>query len=175
MHNDLLFDDASRFLEAYEPEKAEEILIELLTKEPNNVKYINKMGVAHIQRKMLFEAENCFRKALEIEPDFAPAIVNLGNLCQEVGDYDKAMEYYEEAARKDAEYPMSYYNMAIVYKKRKDYTKYSDNLKKYKRLLRRFYSDNENEVRILAKRRLGCLPAILMIAVGILFMVLLIQ
>lgn len=175
MHKDILFDDASKYLDAFEPDKAEEILNQLLEVEPDNVKYLNKLGVAYILKKQLFEAENQFRRVLEINPDYAPAIVNLGNLCQEVEDYDNAMMYYEEASRKDPDYPMSYYNMAIVLKKKNEYYAYSKQMKKYKRLLRRYYADQDNEVRILAKRRIGCLPAMLLIAVSVLLLVLLIQ
>lgn len=175
MHNDILYEDACRFLEAYKPEDAKELLDQILQNDPNSVRAINKMGIVHIQMQNLYEAENAFNKALELDPTYAPALVNLGNLCQEVGDIEKAMSYYEEAKKKDDEYPMSYYNMAIIFRKQGDIKKYMDYIKTYKRMMRRYNHDMTNSIRITAKRRIGCLPAIIMIAVSVAIMVTLIQ
>lgn len=175
MHNDVKFDDACRMLEAFEPDQAEPLLREILETEPNRADVLNKIGVAFAQRKQLFEAENYFRLALEKDEYCAAALVNLGNLCQEAGDYVKALTFYEDAIKKDLDYPMSYYNKAIILKKNGDYKGYTSFMKQYKRLLRRQHADGENSARIIAKRRMGCLPAMILIAVSIVSLMIFIQ
>ncbi len=62
----------------------------------------------------LGEAENAYRKALEIEPDMAPAMTNLGNLKFRNGEYEEAERYYREAMRCDPYLPQPYYNLGCL-------------------------------------------------------------
>ena len=56
-------------------------------------------------------------KALELEPDQAKSTCALGTGHRKLGDYDKAIEYYEKAVDLDPEYWICYDNMGIAYTK----------------------------------------------------------
>lgn len=79
---------------------------------------LNKRGVARIglQRRELARAD--FEAALEVDPSFAPAIANIGNLLLEAGDLDGAIAAYERAIACDADYAVAYLNLGVAYKRR---------------------------------------------------------
>ncbi len=52
-----------------------------------------------------------YRKALGIEPDHVPSLINLGNIYYEVGDYQRARAMYERATVVDTENPRTHFNL----------------------------------------------------------------
>jgi tetratricopeptide (TPR) repeat protein len=62
----------------------------------------------------IIEAENAYRKALEIEPDMAPAMTNLGNLKFRRDELKEAEHCYREAIRYDPYLPQPYYNLGCL-------------------------------------------------------------
>ncbi|MBV9333984.1 MAG: tetratricopeptide repeat protein [Candidatus Eremiobacteraeota bacterium] len=79
---------------------------------------LNKRGVARIGLKRPEQARADFEAALELEPSFAPAIANLGNLLLEEGDLDGAIAAYERAIACDGDYAVAYLNLGVAYKRR---------------------------------------------------------
>ena len=79
---------------------------------------LNKRGVARIGLQRREDARTDFEAALELNPSFAPAIVNLGNLRLEAGDLDGAIAAYERAIACDAGYAVAYLNLGVAYKRR---------------------------------------------------------
>ena len=77
----------------------------------------NKRGVALVELKRKEEARAAFEQALEIQPKFAPALVNIGNLYLEAGETDEAITYYESAVRSDEEYALAHHNLGVAYKR----------------------------------------------------------
>ena len=77
----------------------------------------NKRGVARVQLGRRDEALADFRLALEMRPDFPPALVNIGNLLLEDGRLDEAIAQYERAVRVDDEYALAHLNLSAAYKK----------------------------------------------------------
>lgn len=65
---------------------------EQLKKFPNNVKILRMVGHAHIKLGHLAEAEGCFRKLIEIEPDTAPYYRVLAMICEREERYGEAIE-----------------------------------------------------------------------------------
>lgn len=45
--------------------------------------------------KLLFSGARIIEKALEVDPNYTEAIVNIGNLFMKIKNYDEAMSYYE--------------------------------------------------------------------------------
>ena len=78
---------------------------------------LNKRGVARIGLQRHEDAHADFETALELNPSFAPAIANLGNLLFETGDLDGAIATYERAIACDAEYAVAYFNLGVAYKR----------------------------------------------------------
>lgn len=52
-----------------------------------------------------------YRKALEVDPDHVPSLINLGNVHYELGDFGRAREMYARAAAVDAENPRTHFNL----------------------------------------------------------------
>jgi tetratricopeptide (TPR) repeat protein len=77
----------------------------------------NKRGVAFINMQRVAEAREAFESALAIEPRYAPALVNIGNLHLEDGDVDGAIRYYERAVLCDDDYALAHHNLGVAYKR----------------------------------------------------------
>ena len=59
-------------------------------------------------------AEHLFRQALELEPNMAAALTNLGNLVYRGGEFAEARSLYERALEHDPSQPEARYNLANV-------------------------------------------------------------
>lgn len=77
----------------------------------------NKRGVALVNLSRTDEARAAFETALDIHPQFAPALVNLGNLQLEAGNVEEAIGYYERAVRSDEDYAPAHHNLGVAYKR----------------------------------------------------------
>jgi tetratricopeptide (TPR) repeat protein len=84
---------------------------------PERAAAANKRGVAFVELKRLDDARASFEHALEIVQQFAPALVNIGNLHLEAGDTDEAIRYYERAVRSDEDYALAHHNLGVAYKR----------------------------------------------------------
>ena len=124
--------DACQQLEQNKLDEASVIFNSILQQDEACYKSLNKLGVIFAKQSNSEQAAECFKKALEIQPDYAPAIVNLGNQAQEQGDYQTALDFYREAIDKDESYHMAYYNMAVTYKSMGNLDEYFKYLKQYK-------------------------------------------
>ena len=57
----------------------------------------NNLGNVFKEQGKLDEAAACFRRALELNPDFVGAHSNLGNVLEEQGRLDEAVACYRRA------------------------------------------------------------------------------
>jgi tetratricopeptide (TPR) repeat protein len=62
------------------------------------------------------EEENCYDKALEIDPAYAKALFNKATLLQEKGRFEDARSYYNEAVKADP--TLESYRSEFIFKKR---------------------------------------------------------
>ena len=53
-----------------------------------------------------------FNQAIAIEPDYAPALNNLGVALRATGSVDAAIAAYRQALSIDGDYPDAHYNLA---------------------------------------------------------------
>jgi tetratricopeptide (TPR) repeat protein len=77
----------------------------------------NKRGVAFVNMHRIPEAREAFEAALAIDPRYAPALVNVGNLHLEAGEVEEAIGYYERAVRSDDDYALAHHNLGVAYKR----------------------------------------------------------
>jgi tetratricopeptide (TPR) repeat protein len=56
----------------------------------NAVRAYNAAGVAHLKAGRLNEAEEAFRGMLQIDPEYAPALMRVGLVCNAAGRYEEA-------------------------------------------------------------------------------------
>jgi tetratricopeptide (TPR) repeat protein len=137
------YEEACELIELYKLDEAFNILKDLLEEDGSNYLVLNKLGAIYARQKNYEEARNSFNSALSINPDYAPAIVNLGNLELEEGKNQEAIDYYNKAIEKDSEYHLAYYNMAVAYKRMGKLEDYFKLYKRYKRKYRE-YMRNQN-------------------------------
>ena len=60
------------------------------------------------------EAIECYRQALELEPEHAAAHINLGTLYYNHQDYTQAEKHYRRAASADPRYALAYFDLGNV-------------------------------------------------------------
>jgi tetratricopeptide (TPR) repeat protein len=60
------------------------------------------------------EAEAAYRRAIEIDPFSAGALVNLGTLCYQQGKAAEAERCYRQAIQARPDYPLAHFNLAIL-------------------------------------------------------------
>ena len=60
------------------------------------------------------EAISSYNKVLELEPDYAPAHINLGTLYYNQSDYGLAEEHYRKAIECDPRYALAYFDLGNV-------------------------------------------------------------
>ncbi len=60
------------------------------------------------------EAKRCYRKAMELKPDYADARVNLGRLLHSEGDHVGAEANYREALQLQPDNPTAAFNLGVV-------------------------------------------------------------
>jgi tetratricopeptide (TPR) repeat protein len=60
------------------------------------------------------EAISSYKKVLALDPNYAPAHINLGTLYYNQSDYDLAEEYYRKAIECDPRYALAYFDLGNV-------------------------------------------------------------
>lgn len=77
----------------------------------------NKRGVALMALGRRDESLEAFCAALIALENYAPALVNVGNMLLEDGDVEDAVEYYRAGIRSDATYPGAHLNLGVALKR----------------------------------------------------------
>ena len=76
----------------------------------------NNLGSLYFHRVNYFEAENCYKKAININNKHSEAFNNLGNLFIQQNKYEKGIDNYKKALEVNQKFIAAYYNIAIAYK-----------------------------------------------------------
>ncbi|MEO5331511.1 MAG: OmpA family protein [Magnetococcus sp. YQC-5] len=76
------------------PQDEEKQLLKILTLCPNHVRALNNLAGLAEQRGAMQEAEDYYRKIMQIEPTFAPAHAGMGDVSTARKDYRMAADYY---------------------------------------------------------------------------------
>ena len=71
------------------------------------------------------EAVACYRRALELKPDFTEAHINLGNALKDQGKLDEAVACYRRAMELKPDYAGAHYNLGSASRSRGSSTKRS--------------------------------------------------
>ena len=109
--------DLGPVINSYTQDKLEETVghaNDLLSKFPNSEVLYNMLGIAKRALCQHLESVDCFKKAIEIKPDFSEAYNGLGNVLREMGKPEAAIDSFQKALEIKENYPEAYYNMSIV-------------------------------------------------------------
>ena len=74
-------------------------------KDPDNPRWHNRLGSLYGRYGLLPKAMEYFERALELNRDYLPALLNMGNVHFYSGNPIKALEYYEAAQERRPESP----------------------------------------------------------------------
>ena len=92
----------------------------------------NILGAANKGLSRVADASYAFRKATELNPNYADGFNNLGIALQNQGKFDEAIASYNKALSIKPDYVQAYYNMAIALK---DQGKLDEAIKTYNKIL----------------------------------------
>ncbi|HTO70261.1 MAG TPA: tetratricopeptide repeat protein [Myxococcota bacterium] len=100
-------------------DKAEADLKTAIEKDPKRVESYMTLGKLYRElsrknndQKLLDEAADTYKKALDLQPSNAPIALELAQICEHSGKIDQAKEYYETALRLDQDQPAAKNNLA---------------------------------------------------------------
>jgi cytochrome c-type biogenesis protein CcmH/NrfG len=73
------------------------------------------MGMTHYQSGLINEAIQEFKIAIQLDPDFAAAHYNLGNILLKQGNYEAAASELTEAIRSDPNLAEAHVDLSMIY------------------------------------------------------------
>lgn len=86
-----------------------------LTKNPNDARILNKIGIAELMMQRYREARKSFERSIHCDHEFADAYNNLGVVFYEGKKYGPAAKQYEKAIAKDSNSASFYSNLGAAY------------------------------------------------------------
>jgi tetratricopeptide (TPR) repeat protein len=97
------------------------------------------------------EALAAYAKALELNPEAAGALVNMGTIYFRLGRFEEAEKYYARAAQADPRYPLAQFNLGNLYDEQ---NRVEEAIEHYRRALRLdpHYADAHFNMALLRER-----------------------
>src|SRR5574344_2790305 len=108
---------------------ARDLYLEILQEEPKNSEVWDLLGVLYYQVRNLDEAELCIKKAIEINPTLY-FYENLAKVYLEKGEFNLAIQFYEELVKAEPNSYEVWFNLAMSYKNHHDWDKAKNAYKK---------------------------------------------
>ncbi|MGA2237439.1 MAG: tetratricopeptide repeat protein, partial [Terriglobales bacterium] len=78
------------------------------------------LGTLYYNRQEYALAERHYRSAIEIDPRYALAYFDLGNVLDETGRVEEAIDTYKTAIQLAPTYADAHYNIALAYEKTRE-------------------------------------------------------
>ena len=91
-------------------------------------------GEELLSKHKIVEAERLFKEALNIDPLFVPALIDMGSLAAEKGDLAKSLQFFSKAVASDPLNPAAHYNLAQLYEMMGKTADAQEEMKKYSEL-----------------------------------------
>ena len=77
--------------------------------------FANIFAQIALQNNLITEGIIWLRKSLEINPNQADILVNLGAAFSEINEFDDALDYFSQAIKVDANNPLAHFNQGLTY------------------------------------------------------------
>ena len=97
--NAALFRQAMQATEKKQYDRAISLMRQIVDADDRDFPVWEELGTNFFITKTFFEAESCYLKALQLKPDFVPAMINLGRLRIVVKNLDGAIEVLNRALK----------------------------------------------------------------------------
>ena len=110
-------------LEAGKQQLALEFLQQAVRQEPRSAEYGHWQGVAYWKLGDLEKERQSYQQSIARQPDYIPALLNLGHNLLENGDYQQALSQYEKVLRINPYEQTALYNRALAYLQLADNTR----------------------------------------------------
>lgn len=88
-------------------------LSELIAKEPNNHEAYNQLGILYVNKDTK-KAYRCFKRAVELKPDYSLALYNLANIYKTLNQSRAAIGHYQRALKLDPSLHQAYFNIGVI-------------------------------------------------------------
>src|SRR4029079_14396457 len=95
-------------------EEANGTLLAAIKLNPRNPSYLLALGTTWIKKPDLAEAEQAFRRALELQPDSPKAQMYLVYTLMEQKKYPEALDWLEKSLQKDKSVPETFYYLGQI-------------------------------------------------------------
>lgn len=82
---------------------------------PKNANAWCYLGILHFDRKDFPQSETCYRRAIELQPQFPIAWSNLANTLSAQGRYDEGVEACQTALEQQPDYQTAINNLGAIY------------------------------------------------------------
>lgn len=102
------------FLRQRQPDKALDALKNLEKKQPNNPLTYNLRGLALILKRDFAGARSSFERAVQLQPSYMPAVINLANLDLRDKNTDAAKQRYEAVLKKEPNNEQALFRLAVL-------------------------------------------------------------
>ena len=94
--------------------KAQKICLEFVKSEPNNFDFLHLLGIISFQNKNYKAADELFKKAINIKPNFADTYINRGILLKKQNKLDDALECWNIALKLNPKLFQAYNHCGIA-------------------------------------------------------------
>jgi tetratricopeptide (TPR) repeat protein len=106
--------------------KIEELLID-------RVANLCRLGEKQMFRQQFSDAEVLFWQALKIDPDYIPALIDMGSLRAEQGKPAQAIPYLQRVLALDPAHAAAHYNLSLVYRMQGRSVEAAQEMEKYRK------------------------------------------
>ncbi len=113
--DDVRFRQALTALQQARYREAELLLQELLAQQPALPGAWINLGHAHLGQAQAEAAENAFHQALQLRPDDCRALVPLGVMARQTGDFAQAEQFYRRCLAAAPDFREAHLNLGILY------------------------------------------------------------
>jgi tetratricopeptide (TPR) repeat protein len=87
--------------------KASRFIKSALALDPENLMYLNQLGICYKQQNMFDDANKVYNQIIKLDQDNVPALYNKAMLCEAKKDIPEAIKLLERAIKKDPEFALA--------------------------------------------------------------------
>lgn len=105
--------------------QAEQFYAQAVKDDPSSAEALYGLGSAYLQQQKTGEARDCFGRALKLQATYPGTIPNcwnnLGTLAAREGNYDQAIQYFQNALKIDPKHSIALQNLGSAYRQKRDW------------------------------------------------------